>query len=61
MQAVDEMVEDIVDRLEKAGELDNTYIFYTGVLSLKFVEIYLIIYSTPQLTMVMLLDPIVVK
>lgn len=55
------MVEDIVDRLEKAGELDNTYIFYTGVLSLKFVEIYLIIYSTPQLTMVMLLDPIVVK
>lgn len=61
MQAVDEMVEDIVGRLEKAGELDNTYIFYTGVLSLKFVEIYLIICSTPQLTMVMLLDPIVVK
>lgn len=30
MQAVDELVEDIVDRLEKAGELDNTYIFYTG-------------------------------
>lgn len=55
------MVEDIVGRLEKAGELDNTYIFYTGVLSLKFVEIYLIICSTPQLTMVMLLDPIVVK
>ncbi|OXB34748.1 hypothetical protein LQV05_003143 [Cryptococcus neoformans] len=30
LQAVDEIVEDIVDRLEKAGELDNTYIFYTA-------------------------------
>ncbi|WVQ83413.1 hypothetical protein IAT38_005554 [Cryptococcus sp. DSM 104549] len=30
LQAVDELVEDLVERLEKAGELDNTYIFYTA-------------------------------
>jgi arylsulfatase A-like enzyme len=30
MQAVDEMVEAIVDKLQAAGELDNTYIVYTS-------------------------------
>lgn len=30
MQVVDEIVEDVVKRLEDAGQLDNTYIFYTG-------------------------------
>lgn len=30
LQAVDEMVERIVKRLERAGELDNTFIFYTS-------------------------------
>ncbi|KPM35927.1 Arylsulfatase [Neonectria ditissima] len=29
LQAVDEMVSDLVDSLEKAGQLENTYIFYT--------------------------------
>lgn len=30
LQAVDDMVGDVVDRLDKAGALDNTYIFYTS-------------------------------
>lgn len=29
LQAVDELVEEVVRKLEAAGELDNTYIFYT--------------------------------
>lgn len=29
LQAVDEMLAQLIDRLEAAGELDNTYIFYT--------------------------------
>lgn len=29
LQAVDDMVGDLVDKLDKAGELDNTYIFYS--------------------------------
>ncbi|KAM0324601.1 hypothetical protein ACHAQA_007989 [Verticillium albo-atrum] len=29
LQSVDEMVSDLVDRLEEAGQLDNTFIFYT--------------------------------
>lgn len=29
LQAVDEMVHELVQKLEAAGELDNTYIFYT--------------------------------
>ncbi|WVQ83467.1 hypothetical protein IAT38_005608 [Cryptococcus sp. DSM 104549] len=30
LQAVDELVEELVKKLEDAGELDNTYIFYTA-------------------------------
>lgn len=30
LQAVDELVGDVVRRLEEAGELENTYIFYIG-------------------------------
>lgn len=30
LQSVDEMVEAVVDKLEKAGKMDNTYIIYTG-------------------------------
>ncbi|WVQ74652.1 hypothetical protein IAR50_004254 [Cryptococcus sp. DSM 104548] len=30
LQSVDEIVEDVVHKLEDAGELDNTYIFYTA-------------------------------
>lgn len=29
LRAVDEMIERLVDKLEKAGELDNTYIFFS--------------------------------
>lgn len=29
LQAVDDLVGELVDKLEKAGELDNTYIFYS--------------------------------
>lgn len=29
LQAVDEMVEQVVEKLRDAGQLDNTYIFYT--------------------------------
>lgn len=34
LQAVDELVEQVVQRLTKAGQLDNTYIFYTCTHSL---------------------------
>lgn len=30
LQPVDELVEEVVQRLEEAGQLDNTYIFYTS-------------------------------
>jgi arylsulfatase A-like enzyme len=30
MQSIDEMVEEVVEDLEKAGELDNTYIVFTS-------------------------------
>jgi N-acetylglucosamine-6-sulfatase len=30
LQAVDEIVDQVVAKLEAAGQLDNTYIFYTG-------------------------------
>ncbi len=30
LAAVDEMVRDVVEKLEDAGALENTYIFYTG-------------------------------
>ena len=29
LQPVDELVQDVVRKLEAAGQLDNTYIFYT--------------------------------
>lgn len=29
LQPVDELVEDVVNQLQAAGQLDNTYIFYT--------------------------------
>lgn len=30
LQSVDEMVERVMDKLEKSGKLDNTYVFYTA-------------------------------
>lgn len=40
LQPVDELVEDVVKKLEEAGELDNTYIFYTGMSALPAISLH---------------------